>query len=86
MDELLKLRDKIDSVDENILELLSERMELVKKVGEYKKKNNKTIVDKKRESEKIDRLEAEGKKYGINRTMIEKIWKTLFEIAYIQEK
>ncbi len=35
--ELSDLRDQIDSVDKRILELLSERLSLVEKVGEVKK-------------------------------------------------
>jgi len=86
MEELRILRKKIDSVDKKILMLLVKRIELVKKIGEYKRKVGKVIVDKKREKEKIDRLEIIGKKHGIKREAIEKAWKAFFEIAYLQQK
>lgn len=52
MARLDKLRKGIDSVDKEILDLFLKRMDLVEKVIENKKKNNKKIYDPKRE-EKI---------------------------------
>jgi len=56
MDELLKIRDKIDEVDEKIVEYFEQRMELSKQVGEYKLKTGKAVFDRQREVEKIEKL------------------------------
>ncbi len=51
--ELEELREKINLVDNEILESLEERMELAKEVAELKKENNMPIKDLKREEEII---------------------------------
>lgn len=53
MNELDKLRNKIDIVDKKIIELFEERMNLVLKVAEYKKQNNIPILNENREEEVI---------------------------------
>lgn len=52
-----KYRDKIDLIDDKMLDLFIERMNTVKKIKEYKKLHNLEILDKKREDElKKDKL------------------------------
>ena len=52
MEKLLQLRENIDNIDNQILNLLKKRFEIVKKVKNVKKDNNLPILDSKRE-EKI---------------------------------
>lgn len=52
--ELNLLRKKIDEIDEKLLNLLKERLEVSKKIGEIKKKKNMPIYDPIREQEIID--------------------------------
>lgn len=54
MIELNLLRKKIDEIDDKLLILLKERLEISKKIGEIKKKNNMPIYDPVREQEIID--------------------------------
>jgi len=51
--ELEELREKITGIDNEILELLEDRMELSKEVAEVKKENNMFIEDLNREDEII---------------------------------
>jgi chorismate mutase len=44
-------RKKIDKIDKEIINLLEKRFDIAKKMGEYKRKNNIPLVDKKREEE-----------------------------------
>ncbi len=53
---LLDLRNGIDEVDNQLLKLLNERMELVKKVGEVKRTSNAIIYRPEREKQILDRL------------------------------
>lgn len=53
-------RNKIDEIDKEITRLFEERMDIVIKVGEYKKQNNLPIFDKNRESQVIK------KKFGVS--------------------
>lgn len=55
MEDLKGLRDKIDEIDEELVHLFEERMEIVLRVAEYKKKNNITILNENREKEVIEK-------------------------------
>ena len=53
MRELTEIRDDIDDIDNQILQLYQKRMNLATDVCEYKIANHKDIFDKKREEEKL---------------------------------
>lgn len=48
-------RNKIDEIDKEITRLFEERMDIVIKVGEYKKQNNLPVFNKAREDEVIEK-------------------------------
>ena len=57
MDErILELRQQIDDLDEEIIQLLKKRMGISKEVGKLKEKLDIPVEDKNRENEIIDRL------------------------------
>lgn len=56
--DLLVLRDKIDVIDKQIVELYEQRMEICKEVAEYKIETGKKVFDKVREAEKIEKVQA----------------------------
>jgi len=61
--QLEYLRDKIDKIDYELLELLSERMKIVKDIGIYKKENKVTVFQNARWEELIkNRLEIASQK------------------------
>ena len=49
MKDLNSLRNKIDKIDNEIIDLLNDRFDVVKEIGEYKKENNIPVEDKIRE-------------------------------------
>ena len=53
---ILELRQKIDKLDEDIIQLLKRRMGISKEVGKLKEKLDIPVEDKGREQEIIDRL------------------------------
>lgn len=53
MQTLQELREQIDSIDEQIVDLYQRRMEIAKQVGEYKVSAGKKVFDKQREKEKL---------------------------------
>lgn len=60
--DLLEIRDQIDGIDKEIVELFEKRMQLSAEVAEYKISNNKAVLDPQREKEKLNTLE----KYASN--------------------
>ncbi len=77
---LIKLRDKLDSIDNDVLKLINERMEVVHQVGELKAQSGGAIYRPEREKAIIDRLEElnSGK---LNRPAIEALFLEIFAIS-----
>ena len=55
MTNLKEIRDKINDLDKEMLDLFTKRMKLSKEVIEYKMKNNLPILDSEREKEVINK-------------------------------
>lgn len=56
--DLGQLRDEIDGIDKEIVELYEKRMEICSKVAEYKIETGKKVFDKTREEEKIRKVKS----------------------------
>ena len=56
--DLLKLRQQIDEIDEDIVKLYERRMEICRQVAEYKIETGKKVLDRQRETEKIARVKS----------------------------
>lgn len=72
-DFLEQVRNKIDSIDQQIIELLANRMRLVEQIGEYKRNNNVTIFQLRRWEKILEsRIEC-GKKLGLDEEYIKSL-------------
>ena len=60
MDKLLESRKKIDVIDNQIADLFIERIKICNDVAEYKLDNNKPVLDRKRELEKIEAIKKKA--------------------------
>ena len=58
MEKLLELRDKLDVIDEQIVDLYEKRMAICEQVGEIKIEAGRKIFDKQREKEKLAAVTA----------------------------
>lgn len=56
MDTMQSLRDRISSLDQNILDLLDERMEIARQIGDHKRKTGRPILDFEREDDHMESL------------------------------
>ncbi|MEH0860658.1 MULTISPECIES: chorismate mutase [Halobacteriovorax] len=73
-DELNKLRNKIDQVDNDILEMMHMRMNIVKQIGKLKSENNVTPLQVGRMDALMkDRLEK-GKKFSLDPRFVEELY------------
>ncbi|GJM59493.1 MULTISPECIES: prephenate dehydratase [Persicobacter] len=80
MENLDALRQKIDDIDEQMLQLLNDRMEVVKEVGHLKAHHKTVIYRPEREKAIIDRL-AKLSKGSFNRSAIEAVFHQIFAIS-----
>ena len=79
LDILGELRDKIDILDDQLLEILEKRLRVVDTIGEYKKENNITILQNERWEEIVRRNITNGLSKNISERMINKILKAIHE-------
>lgn len=84
--ELEKLRNEIDQVDFQIMQLLKLRMDLVIKVGKYKKERGIPALDMKRWTFVLENKLAIAKDLGINTDMVRHIYNRIHEEALDLEK
>ncbi len=66
------LRQKINHLDDELMQILSQRMKIAEQIGQYKKDNNITILQTNRWNEIIERASAKGEKIGLSKEFITK--------------
>lgn len=67
-----KMRQQINQLDDELLQLLGQRMKVADKIGQYKKDNNITILQTNRWNAILDRAFAKGEQLGLSREFITK--------------
>lgn len=66
------LRQQINHLDDELMQILSQRMKIADKIGAYKKDNNITILQTNRWNEILERVADNGEKLGLSREFITK--------------
>ena len=72
LNALEKLRQQINQLDDELLQVLSTRMKVAQKIGEYKKNNDITILQTNRWNEILDRAIAKGNNLGLSDEFVTK--------------
>lgn len=65
-----KLREQINHLDDELMQLLSQRMKVADEIGNYKKNNNVTILQTNRWNEILERAYQKSDKLGLSREFI----------------
>jgi chorismate mutase len=74
---LEELRCTLDHYDEKIIEILGQRMAVVREIGRYKKENNITIFQKNRWDEILQNAQQKAKEKGLNINFIHFIFNAI---------
>ena len=69
---LVGLRNQINQLDDEMMQILGQRMLLAEKIGQYKKDNNITILQTTRYNEILERAFQKGEKLGLTQDFITK--------------
>jgi chorismate mutase len=77
--KLEELRSEIDKLDEELIDILGRRMNIVEEIGKYKKENNITILQLKRWSRIIHSRVDTGVRLGLTREFLLKLLEALHE-------
>ena len=83
--DIKKIRSQIDEIDIKILNLISDRKNLVTKVVKFKQRNE--IVDEERINDILTRLDEEARKRGVPQDLVKKLWQSMIKsfISYERE-
>ncbi len=69
---LEKLRQQINHLDDELMQILGQRMKAAEQIGKYKRENNITILQTSRWNEIIERAFMKGDKLGLSKEFIMK--------------
>jgi chorismate mutase len=67
---LERLRQQINQLDDELVQMLGRRMQIAEQIGNYKRKNNITILQPTRWHEIIEKAFLKGDKLGLSREFI----------------
>ncbi len=83
MDEI---RQQIQELDKDLIELIARRMQLSQQLGKFKKETNTPIIDKEREKELLEFWKSFAEEKGLSPEFIKQIWEPILkESIRIQE-
>jgi chorismate mutase len=65
-----KFREQINHIDDELMQLLGQRMQIADKIGEYKKNNSVTILQTNRWNQILEKAFGKGDKLGLSQEFI----------------
>ncbi len=77
LNKLEDLRFKIDKLDNELIDLMSERMKIAKEIGQYKKDNNITVLQAHRWNAIVEKIEKIALDKGLSKKFISKVFKAI---------
>ncbi len=75
------LRAQIDILDQDLLDILTKRMNISAEIGRYKKENNITILQPGRWETLLAQVLRKGEERGLQREFLEKIFKAIHQAS-----
>ena len=81
MQDVQKLRKRIDEIDEQILRFLGERSEICRSIGLLKKENGIPITDAVRENEVYSNIKGKAPDFGLDADQVEAIYRQIVNMC-----
>jgi chorismate mutase len=81
MEDIEKLRERIDEVDENILLSLSDRAKICKAIGILKDKHGFPVKDNKRENDLYMKIRKKATELNLDAEQVEEIYRKIVEMC-----
>jgi chorismate mutase len=79
LNQLESLREKIDHLDQEIIDTLATRSELIEKIGEYKKENNVTVFQLERWNEIMKTRPEWGEQANLAKEFVQELYKIIHD-------
>jgi chorismate mutase len=84
--EIKPYRDKIDELNNQILEILAERLETALTIGEIKKKYGKQVIDRSREKAILYHVKIKAAEKGLQPSSVERIFEEIIKLCVEAEE
>lgn len=84
--ELDQLREKINHIDDELLNLLNNRMQVARDIGLFKKNNNLTILQKSRWNEILEKGFEYAKGHGLSEAFIKSYLRSVHDESITQQE
>jgi chorismate mutase len=81
LENITTLRNKIDTIDENLVRLLKDRVELCKRIGKIKEENGLAVKDLRREDEVYLHVMGKALELGLDPQKVEDIFKQIVALG-----
>lgn len=82
---LMQMRNEIDELDDNLVQLLARRMEISRRIGIYKREHKMTILQTERYNEILSKITEKGLLTDIDTAFLKKIFDTVHEESVRQQ-
>jgi len=81
MEDIAKLRKRIDKVDEQILHSLSDRIKICRSIGLLKKKQGLSVKDLQRETDLCEKIKKRAVELDLDPMRVEEIYQQIVEMC-----
>ncbi len=79
-------RQEINEKDDQLIEILSERMKIVESIGRSKRKSNVAVLQNTRWQEILQNMVDKGYDQGLTQTFVEKIFKAIHQESIVHQE
>ncbi len=84
-ESIQQLRKQIDELDNQLMELLSKRMDVCREIGRYKKEHNMTVLQTSRYNEILEKRGVQGSLSGMAPEFVAKVFENIHEESVRQQ-
>ena len=77
MRDLTSLREEIDQLDEQLWEIICKRVDVARRIGEWKQQHNEPIIQVQRYQDVLKHCHRVGMQHGLSEDVINKVMEAL---------
>lgn len=77
MKDLESLRAEIDQLDEQLWEIIAQRISTAQEIGEWKRAHGEQVLQPERYQQVLDRCLAQGKQHSLSEALIREVMESL---------
>lgn len=86
LNQLTVLRNEIDQIDQKLIEVLTERMQIVNKIGQVKKEKNVAVLQNQRFNEIMEKMKQKAHQTGLSDEFISGIFREIHQESIRQQE